>query len=104
MTAVVVEGDSFHRFDRMGMKQKIEEAEAAGNKNLSHFGPENNLFAELEGALPIVWRDRKGYPSEILHDTKEVARYGQPAGPSTAWARSRTTDPSSLLRGSAAAS
>lgn len=85
VTAVVVEGDSFHRFDRMGMKQKIQEAEAAGNKNLSHFGPENNLFAELEELFRSYGATGKGIHRRYLHDTKEAARYGQPAGTFTAW-------------------
>ena len=46
VNAAIIEGDSFHRFDRKEMKQKAAEAERAGNKNFSHFGPENNLFAE----------------------------------------------------------
>ena len=47
ITAAVIEGDSFHRFDRKAMKSKAAEAEAAGDKNFSHFGPGNNLFPEL---------------------------------------------------------
>ena len=44
----VVEGDSFHRHDRQGMRAAIKEAERSGNGNLSHFGPEANLLEELE--------------------------------------------------------
>ena len=43
-----VEGDSFHRFDRDEMKQAMLDAQAQGNFNFSHFGPEANLLAELE--------------------------------------------------------
>ena len=46
--AAVIEGDSFHRHDRKEMKQRMAEAERAGDKNFSHFGAENNLFPELE--------------------------------------------------------
>ena len=46
--AAIVEGDAFHRYDRAAMREKMKEAEAAGNKNFSHFGPESNLFGELE--------------------------------------------------------
>ena len=48
VTAAIIEGDSFHRYDRKEMKLRQAEAEQAGNKHFSHFGPENNLFAELE--------------------------------------------------------
>ena len=45
--AATIEGDSFHRFDRREMKLRQVEAERQGNKNFSHFGPENNLFLSL---------------------------------------------------------
>ena len=46
--AALIEGDSFHRFDRAEMKVKQADAEKIGNKNFSHFGTENNLFSEIE--------------------------------------------------------
>ena len=42
-TAAVVEGDSFHRYDRREMRAAEAEAQAGG-RVLSHFGPEANLF------------------------------------------------------------
>ena len=39
----VVEGDSYHRFERMPMKKAMAEALSKG-ENFSHFGPEANLF------------------------------------------------------------
>jgi phosphoribulokinase len=45
--AAIIEGDSFHRYDRQEMKLRQAEAEKAGNRHFSHFGPENNLFPEL---------------------------------------------------------
>jgi phosphoribulokinase len=47
VNAAIVEGDSFHRYDREEMKARQAEAEHAGDRHFSHFGPENNLFAEL---------------------------------------------------------
>ena len=44
--AAIVEGDAFHRYDRAAMREKMKEAEATGNRNFSHFGPESNLFGE----------------------------------------------------------
>ena len=44
---VIVEGDSFHRYDRDEMKRVMEKKERIGNKYFSHFGPEANLFDEL---------------------------------------------------------
>ena len=48
INAAIVEGDSFHRYNRAEMKVKMAEAEAQGDLHFSHFGPANNLFAELE--------------------------------------------------------
>src|SRR5512141_2382176 len=41
-TAAIVEGDSFHRYDRKEMKAKMAEAGEVGNAHFSHFGPEAN--------------------------------------------------------------
>jgi len=83
--AAVVEGDSFHRYDRLEMKKKAAEAEAAGNKNFSHFGPENNLFAELAELFRSYGETGTGMRRKYLHDTDEAAPYGQEPGTFTAW-------------------
>ena len=44
--AVVIEGDSFHKYDRKGMLEALKKAADEG-KNLSHFGPEGNDFRML---------------------------------------------------------
>ena len=41
-----IEGDCFHRYDRAEMEKLSAEAEMNG-ENLTHFGPEGNLFNEL---------------------------------------------------------
>ena len=46
--SAIVEGDSFHRYDRNEMKQRMAQAEKAGNAHFSHFGSDNNLFGEIE--------------------------------------------------------
>jgi phosphoribulokinase len=53
INAVIVEGDSFHRYDRNEMKAKMAEATARGDHHFSHFGAENNLF-NLAGCSMIV--------------------------------------------------
>ncbi len=85
VTAAVIEGDSFHRYDRKEMKLKQAEAEAAGNKHFSHFGPENNLFAELEQLFHSYGESGTGRRRKYLHDADEAAPYGQEPGTFTAW-------------------
>jgi len=83
--AAIVEGDSFHRFDRKEMKAKLAEAEKAGNKHFSHFGPENNLFAELEQLFRSYGETGTGKRRRYLHDADEAAPYKQDSGTFTAW-------------------
>ena len=46
ITPAVIEGDSYHAYDRQAMKQAIEDFTAKG-KTISHFGSEANLFDKL---------------------------------------------------------
>ncbi len=85
VTAAIVEGDSFHRFDRKQMKEKMIEAEKAGNRHFSHFGSENNLFAELEELFRTYGETGTGRTRKYLHDEGEAAPYNQEPGTFTPW-------------------
>ena len=85
VTAAVIEGDSFHRYNRKEMKLEQARAEQAGNKNFSHFGPENNLFAELEQLFHSYAESGTGKRRKYLHDTEEAAPYAQEPGTFTPW-------------------
>ena len=82
---VVIEGDSFHRFDRKEMKLRQAEAEQAGNQHFSHFGSENNLFAELEQLFHSYAESGTGRRRRYLHDAEEAAPYKQDPGTFTPW-------------------
>lgn len=83
--AQTVEGDSFHRFDRKGMRQAMKDAEAAGNRALSHFGPEANLLEELETLFRSYAANGTGRVRRYLHDPEEAAPFGQEPGTFTPW-------------------
>ena len=85
ITAVFVEGDAFHRYDRLEMAQRMAEEAAAGNHSFSHFGPAANLFEELEALFGDYGSDGGGRIRRYLHDDEEAAEYGQPAGTFTHW-------------------
>ena len=85
ISAAIVEGDSFHRFDRVEMKAKMIEAETVGNMNFSHFGPENNLFTELESLFRDYSLTGNGRRRKYLHDVEEAAPYKQQPGTFTPW-------------------
>jgi phosphoribulokinase len=85
VNAAIVEGDSFHRHDRVAMKRMLLEAEQAGNKHFSHFGPENNLFAELETLFQEYGGSGTGRCRKYLHNDKEAEPYRQDPGTFTPW-------------------
>ncbi len=85
VNAAIVEGDSFHRYDRKEMRAKLAEAEKAGDKNFSHFGPETNLFGELEQLFRSYGENGSGKQRKYLHDTEEAAPYKQEPGTFTPW-------------------
>ena len=86
INAAVVEGDSFHRFDRTEMKAKMAEAAAAGNQHFSHFGPEANLLDELEALFRSYGEAGTGRVRKYLHNAQEAAPYAQEPGTFTPWA------------------
>ena len=83
--AAVIEGDSFHRFDRKEMRARQADAERNGNKHFSHFGPENNLFSELEQLFRHYGETGTGRRRRYLHDPVEAKPYGQEPGTFTPW-------------------
>jgi len=83
--AAVIEGDSFHRYDRQEMKARQAEAESAGNKHFSHFGPDNNLFGELEKLFRTYGESGQGQSRKYLHNEEEAAPHQQSPGTFTAW-------------------
>lgn len=82
--AAIVEGDSFHRYDRLAMRELLADAMAKG-QNLSHFGPEANLFAELEALFRTYGETGSGRARKYLHNDEEAAPYRQDPGTFTAW-------------------
>lgn len=83
--AVIVEGDSFHRYDRAQMKQKQLEAEKRGDKHFSHFGPDNNLFGEIESLFKHYASQGTGRVRKYLHNEQEAEPYKQAPGTFTPW-------------------
>jgi phosphoribulokinase len=85
LQAVIVEGDSFHRYNRKEMKLEMAKAMSEGNAHLSHFGPSANLFHELEALFKTYGETGQGKVRKYLHDEEEAAPYGQEPGTFTPW-------------------
>ena len=85
VNAAIIEGDSFHRYTRDEMKRLIEDAENDGKRGISHFGPEANLFEELEGLFRAYGESATGKRRYYIHNAEQAARWGQPQGTFTDW-------------------
>ncbi len=86
VTAAIVEGDSFHRYDRKAMKEAVAVAGKEGNSNFSHFGPDANLLEELESLFKTYGETGTGRRRYYLHNEEEAAPYKQEPGTFTPWA------------------
>ncbi len=76
----MVSGDSFHKYDREGMKAAHEEALLAGNHTFSHFGPEANRLDDLEELFRHYGETGTGSVRDYIHNEEEAALAGQPPG------------------------
>src|ERR1700681_1060337 len=83
--AVLVEGDSFHRFDRETMKVKMADASARGDQHFRHVGPQNNLFEELEALFRGYAETGHGKIRRYLHNDKAAEPFRQEPGTFTEW-------------------
>jgi phosphoribulokinase len=85
VNAAFMEGDSFHRYDRLGMVEQMQKALTRGDHTFSHFGPDANLFEELETLFREYGETGGGRVRKYLHDEVEAAPYGQKPGTFTPW-------------------
>src|SRR5690349_8338062 len=85
IAAGFIEGDSFHRYDRAEMKQRLATAIERGDHVFSHFGPDANLFPDLEQLFKDYGQRGTGRFRKYLHDDIEAARYKQQPGTFTEW-------------------
>jgi len=82
---VIIEGDSYHRYDRAEMKVAMQEAEEAGNHSFSHFGPESNIFDKLEETFRTYGETGACERRYYLHSEAEAEPFGQNPGEFTPW-------------------
>jgi phosphoribulokinase len=85
LVPAIVEGDAFHRYDRQEMRAKMAEKTEEGGRIFSHFGPDGNLFEELEKLFRVYGETGSGRIRKYLHDDDEAAPYGLPPGTFTPW-------------------
>jgi phosphoribulokinase len=82
--AAFVEGDSFHRYDRKQMKKELAKAKKDG-RNLSHFGPEGNVFDKQLELFRAYGESGRGKRRHYIHNEEEAAEYDAAPGTFTDW-------------------
>jgi phosphoribulokinase len=83
--AQVIEGDSFHRFNRIEMRARVRAADGGESPPISHFGPEANLLGELATTLAEYGAVGSGKVRRYIHDAREAEELGGEAGTFTDW-------------------
>jgi phosphoribulokinase len=79
INAAVIEGDSFHRYDRVEMKTEMAKA-AEEHRNLSHFGPDANRFDLLEELFRTYGETGTGKKRYYIHSDEEAAEHNARLG------------------------
>lgn len=86
ITAAMIEGDAFHRYNRAEMKAELERRYAAGDATFSHFSYDANELKALEGVFTAYGETGTGQTRHYVHDAREAATYGAEPGTFTDWA------------------
>jgi phosphoribulokinase len=84
LKAAWIEGDSYHRYDREEMARQVELA-ARDGRTLTHFGPDGNLFGELQSLFAGYGETGGGRRRHYVHTEKDAALHGGPPGTFTDW-------------------
>lgn len=82
--AAFIEGDSFHRYDRKEMKRELAKAKKDG-RNLSHFGPEGNLFRKQLELFRSYGESGTGDHRYYIHNEEEAVLRRCKPGTFTPW-------------------
>jgi phosphoribulokinase len=83
--AQIIEGDSFHRYDRVDMRERVRLADSGAGPPISHFGPESNLLDDLAATLAEYGATGGGKVRRYIHDAAEAKELGGEAGTFTEW-------------------
>ena len=80
----IIEGDSFHRYNRKDMDEATKKAELE-KRSITHFGPEGNLFDKLDALFKGYAESGSGERRFYIHNEDEALKHGSPPGTLTDW-------------------
>lgn len=72
--AAIVEGDSYHKYNRMDMRAMMKQASTEG-RNMSHFGLEANVLDKLEALFCEYGETGNGQRRYYLHSPEEAEHH-----------------------------
>jgi phosphoribulokinase len=85
INATVIEGDSYHKYERAEMDKLIKQRDLVSGSNFSHFGPEANILGELANTFEAFGESGKCKTRKYIHSDEEGRPYQQKAGTMTPW-------------------
>ncbi len=85
ISPIVVEGDSFHKYTRAEMYERIKVPDLFGRR-MTHFAPNGNLLEELDQLFNEYGQNGTGLKRLYLHSEEEATAYpGLKQGEFTPW-------------------
>ena len=85
VSAAMIEGDAFHRFNRNEMKSELKKRYASGDQTFSHFSFDANLLDDLEAAFKSYGETGNAKTRTYVHNHDEEKIYGVEPGKFTEW-------------------
>ena len=77
--SAIVEGDSYHKYNRLEMRELMKQASAEG-RNMSHFGLEANVLDKLEALFCEYGETGSGQRRYYLHSVEEAEHHNTRLG------------------------
>jgi len=85
ISAAMIEGDAFHRFDRADMKAEMQRWLDSGDQTFSHFSIEANILDELEAQFESYAATGHCRSRTYVHNEEEAELHGVAPGKFTQW-------------------
>ena len=72
ISPLIIEGDSFHLYDRDAMKKEVNKQASLGNNFFSHFGAGANLFGKLAKTFENYGKDGECEKRHYIHSVDDA--------------------------------
>ena len=85
VSAAMIEGDAFHKFNRVEMKKELERRYSLGDQTFSHFSYDANLLEDLQNTFKNYGETGTAKTRTYVHNLHESELYDVPSGEFTEW-------------------